>query len=75
MNIISEDKSNTEDHDRAAVDTDSFEQMHGQLGSNIAVSAMSCGLSQPSKWNCIKKCCAVSYKSAKFQLDMMYLCY
>ena len=26
--------------------------MHGQLGGNVAENAMSCELSQLSKWNC-----------------------
>ena len=49
MNIISEDKSDEDDHDRATVDN--FEWVRGQLGSNVAENAISYKLSQLSKWN------------------------
>ena len=60
MNLVESDGSNSdsemnkideENHDRATVDTDSFEQVHGQHGGNIDENAISCELSQLSKWN------------------------
>ena len=45
MNIISEGKRDEVEHDRATVDTDSFERVRGQLGSNVAENAISWELS------------------------------
>ena len=76
MSIISEGKSDEEDHNRATVGTDSFKRVRGQFVGNVAENAISCELSQLSKWNYTNisvLMCAT--KVQKFQLDMLCLCY